>query len=162
MNTIHKAFQDKTRSFPINQTTKLYPFHGSSKYLFDKFIIIGYDNATIIQNVIPIKYKPQTHNKQETILSKCPAVPFANAFSCTIEIEPLILSEVCADYEKVLLDNETILKLIFPNKPLCYYYSNEHMRSSKKLEYPTSYSIVFNSNPSSNEGLKKSYNGLKQ
>ena len=161
MNTIHEAFQDKTYSFPINQTTKLYPFHGESKYLFDKFIIIGYDSATITQNVIPIKYKSQTQNKQQdTFLSKCPPVPFASTASFTIDIEPLILSEICSDYEKVLLDNETILKLIFPNKPLCYYYSSDYLRSSKRQEHPSSYSIVFNSNPSSNEGLKKSYNGL--
>ena len=159
MNIIHKAFQDKTSSFPINQTTKLFPFHGSSKFLFDKFLIIGYDHATLTQNVIPIKYKA-TPQKQETLLSKCPPVPFANAFSFDIDIEPLILSEICADYQKVLLDNETILKLVFPNKPLCYYFSSDYMKNSKRQEYPASFSIVFNSNPSSNEGLKKSYNGL--
>ena len=159
MDIIHKAFHNKANSFSINQTSKLYPFHGSSKYLFDKFLIIGYNSLTISQEFIPNKSK-LLQQKVEPIIKNSPINPFVNSFSFPIDVEPMILTEICSDYEKVLLDNDMILTLLFPNKPLGYYFPNDYMRNPKKPDYPKPFSLVFNSNPSSNEGLKKSYNGI--
>ena len=160
MDIINNAFLNKSSSFSINQTSKLYPFHGPSKYLFDKFLIIGYNTITILQELVHNKNKLLTQ-KVEPIIKNSPVDPFINSYSFQIEIEPMILTEICSDYEKILLDNDMILQLLFPNKPLGYYFPNDYyVKNPKKPDYPKPFTFVFNSNPSSNEGLKKSYNGI--
>ena len=166
MNIITNAFHNKSSSssssssFSINQTSKLYPFHGISKHLFDKFLIIGYNTITIFQELVHNKSKLLSQ-KIEPIIKNSPVNPFMNAYSFQIETEPMILSEICSDYEKILLDNDMILRLLFPNKPIGYYFTSDYViKNPKKQDYPKPFTFVFNSNPSSNEGLKKSYNGI--
>ena len=162
MNIITDAFHNKssTSSFSINQTSKLYPFHGISKHLFDKFLIIGYNTITIFQELFHNKSKLLSQ-KIEPIIKNSPLNPFMNAYSFQIETEPMILSEICSDYEKILLDNDMILRLLFPNKPIGYYFPSDYViKNPKKQDCPKPFTFVFNSNPSSNEGLKKSYNGI--
>ena len=137
-----------------------YTYHGASSYLIDKFLIIGYDNLLFdkeITSTKPMISKPASQMKLPSLYSKS-----SQAYPFTLQIEPNILSEICSDYDKTLLDNNTIINLIFPNKPLCYYYESKTTFNLDKNnnELPQYYFVLFNSNPSSNDSIKKSYNGI--
>ena len=158
MNEIIQSFERKEQSFDINQTIKRYPFHGCSKYLIDKFLIIGYDKM-VFDKVIQPSHKASLNQKNDS--SRNSFNPLTNAYSFPINTEPSIINEICSDYSKELLDNEIITSLVFPNKPVGYYFDSERSKEeAKKNQAQQNYSVIFNSNPSSNVGLKKSYNGI--
>ena len=50
MEKILKSFESKAESFPLNKKIRRYPFNGTSKYLFDKFLLLGYDGQVKFSN----------------------------------------------------------------------------------------------------------------
>ena len=160
-----------------NDLLKLYPFNGRSPYLIDKFYIIGYDYLTL--HKLLIENTPKNLDDESKEFRKF-----------NIDEEPCILNEITSDYNKVGLPNETILKMIFPNKLDFYYIVNENnsfnaRKSSKfnqminnnnnnnefcKIEFRKnpkfvknfikSYKTFFSSNPQSENNSKKSINGI--
>ena len=53
MEKIVRAFESKEKSFLLNKKIKRYPFNGSSPYLIDKLVILGYDSLTRDKDIIP-------------------------------------------------------------------------------------------------------------
>ena len=88
-----------------------YTYHGASSYLIDKFIIIGYDNLLFDKEITttkPMISKPASQMKLPSLYSKS-----SQAYPFTLQFEPNILSEICSDYDKTLLDNNTIINQFF-------------------------------------------------
>ena len=80
-----------------------YTYHGASSYLIDKFLIIGYDNLLFDKEITTTKptiTKPASQMKLPSLYSKS-----SQAYPFTLQFEPNILSEICSDYDKTLLDN---------------------------------------------------------
>ena len=53
MEKILKSFESKAESFPLNKKIRRYPFNWTSKYLFDKFLLLGYDVLTREKEIYP-------------------------------------------------------------------------------------------------------------
>ena len=155
---------------------KLYPFNGRSKFLIDKFYIIGYNYLNIYK--LLIDNTPNCLNEDMEKEIKEP-------HKFNIDEEPYILNEFTSDYGKACLPNETILKMIYPKKLDFYYTSEENINTLKrsivtisninkindfnKIEFtkdefsqnfPKSYFVIFSSNPQSENNSKKSINGI--
>ena len=175
MEKILKSFESKQDSFPLNKTIRRYPFNGNSKYLFDKFVLLGYDNLTrdkIISPKIPelIQKQPKNDKKDPNEIgtfiqgTKIPYNPYVKPTSFEIPIEPNVLGEICSDYTKELITNDKILELVFPNKYFGYFYQNLDSFYKAKSEgmTPIKQMVVFHSNPNTNEGLKRSQYGFAQ
>ena len=111
-------------------TMKRYPFNGRSKYLIDKFFIIGYDYATLNKLLINSNlYFTQNSSKscedEQTEKSKNKKLP--QEFQ--INEPPSLINEISNDYNKEVLDIDLIIEMIFPNKPK-FYYVEEDLNSN--------------------------------
>ena len=156
MNTIENQFSRKESSFDFVPTIKKYQYHGTSPYLIDKFVIIGYSVLDYEKNILPSLKTPLVQKTQ-------PGQFFfpSNGISFQVPVEPTIISEISSNYDKTVLENDTIIELVFPNRPIGYFFESKKAYASDKGEnLPKAQTIVFNSNPSTNEGLKMSFNGL--
>ena len=122
-------------------TMKRYPFNGRSKYLIDKFFIIGYDYATLnkilIQNNLDF-LQNSSKNTDEEQNEKNKNKKFPQEFE--IDEPPSLINEISNDYNKEVLDIDLIIEMIFPNKPKLYYTEEDlnryinHNSSSKNVE----------------------------
>ena len=156
MNTIENQFSRKESSFDFVPTIKKYQYHGTSPYLIDKFVIIGYSVLDYEKNILPSLKTPLVQKTQ-------PGQFFfpSNGISFQVPVEPTIISEISSNYDKTVVENDTIIELVFPNRPIGYFFESKKAYASDKGEnLPKAQTIVFNSNPSTNEGLKMSFNGL--
>jgi hypothetical protein len=107
-------------------TMKRYPFNGRSKYLMDKFFIIGYDYSTL--NKILIKKDldfivNSSKNSEEEQSDKNKNKKLPQEFC--IDEPPSLINEISNDYSKEVLDIDIIIEMIFPNKPNFYYVEEE-------------------------------------
>ena len=116
-----------------NGLIKKYPFNGRSKYLIDKFYIIGYEpnqfkklitnnnqNRKNLENLAK-KIKNEAYGK------KCTKQRF------TVQELPTLLNEISNDYKKKLPDIDLINDMIFPNKAdilVKGYYTKKQFQSS--------------------------------
>ena len=123
-------------------TMKLYPFNGRSKYLIDKFYIIGYDYPTLKKILIKndldfIKNLEKKNDEEQTEKLKINQLP--QEFQ--LQEPPSLINEISSDYSKEVLDIDIIIEMIFPNKPKFYYVEEDssiieeanHCNSSKKI-----------------------------
>ena len=115
----------------LNETILRYPFNGRSKYLIDKFYIMGFDSKTLHKNLID-------YNNDDDILNKTDRISINISFEhkyhkseskkilqiFQIEDPPTILNEFTSDYKKQIPDKDLIKEMIFPNK-IDFYYSEE-------------------------------------
>ena len=172
MEKILKSFESKAESFPLNKKIRRYPFNGTSKYLFDKFLLLGYDGLTREKEIYPklselIQKQPKYDKKESNEIgsfiqgTKIPYNPLVKPNSFEIPVEPNLLGEICSDYTKDLLTNDKIIELVFPNKYYGYYYQNMELYTKARNESltPIKQMVVFHSNPNTNEGLKRSQYG---
>ena len=82
----------------------LYPYNGRALNLIDKFYIFGYNYLTLKKYLID-----ETPKISEIKLD-------SEGFgSFKLKEEPSTLSEISHDYNKEIIDNESIKKLIYPN-----------------------------------------------
>jgi hypothetical protein len=204
-------------------TMKRYPFNGRSKYLIDKFFIIGYDYATLHKLLIKRKLdfiQNSSKNNEEELLEKNRNRKLPQEFE--VSEPPLLINEISSDYNKEVLDIDLIIEMIFPNKPKFYYVeedldpdnnkpnnstknmvnlneeikrtrtssaegniysssinfgknklkkdfdfnsssesnSTQNINLNKEEYFPTSYNVIFSSNPQSGKNSKKSINGF--
>ena len=117
---------------------KRYPFNGRSKYLIDKFFIIGYDYTTLHKLLIKnnwnfIQNSPK--NNEEESLEKNKNTKFPKEFE--VNEPPLLINEISSDYNKEVLDIDWIIEIIFPNKPKFYYVEEELNHNNKKKNEST-------------------------
>ena len=88
----------------IENTSPLYPYNGRALNLIDKFYIFGYNYLTLKKYLID-----ETPKISEIKLD-------SEGFgSFKLKEEPSTLSEISHDYNKEIIDNESIKKLIYPN-----------------------------------------------
>ena len=104
-----------------------YPFIGYAPNLIDYFLIIGYDHLFIEND---LKKQMKLENKDEKIDKKYEYQP---------KTYPTVLSSIPSfqSHNKLMLENEIILKLIFPDPPYVFYN-----RTSKKQK---GYNVNFGS-----------------
>ena len=141
--------------FKINQLSKnnkdiKYPFSGTALNLIDKFLVLGYDQKTI-----DFTYENYNIEPEKNICSHFTFFKF--------EERPNIVNEICNDYLKDLLDNDLILKLVFPDYPQMYFLKKKFFNKPKEKDDEiliNPYPIIFSINTQDNSGCQKSYNGL--
>ena len=96
--------QENEQMKKIENTSPLYPYNGRALNLIDKFYIFGYNYLTLKKYLID-----ETPKISEIKLD-------SEGFgSFKLKEEPSTLSEISHDYNKEIIDNESIKKLIYPN-----------------------------------------------
>ena len=140
-----------------------FPFHGKDKNLIDKFLIIGYDIPTMksISNLNETKFSSNNLNLNQLLFyldkEKLNNNNEINTIQLNIIEYPIILNDISNNYSKISFDNEQIIEMIFPNKPIIYVKQNDKLN---KPHYNYQYCVVFNSNPHDEKNSKKSINGI--
>ena len=107
-------------------TMKRYPFNGRSKYLIDKFYIIGYDYATLNKLLINSNIdftQNSSKSSEEEQSEKLKNKKLPQEF--LINEPPSLINEISNDYNKEVLDIDLIIEMIFPNKPKFYYVEED-------------------------------------
>ncbi len=140
-----------------------FPFHGKDKNLIDKFLIIGYDIPTMksISNLNETKFSSNNLNLNQLLFyvdkEKLNNNNEINTIQLNITEYPIILNDISNNYSKISFDNEQIIEMIFPNKPIIYVKQNDKVN---KQHFNYQYCVVFNSNPHDEKNSKKSINGI--
>ena len=131
-----------------SKLTKKYPFLGFSPNLIDYFLIIGYDisskNEIALNNAenlinTPSLIKNTTTYHRDLKFPKEEAndgpkfIMFPSSFY-KIDYKPLVLNSIGSDYINAALDEELIIKSLFPDKKTKIYYENS---KNERNELPT-------------------------
>jgi len=142
---------ENTSKSYLNETILRYPFNGRSKYLIDKFYIIGYDSKTLYQNLIEdynlfddnniSKSNSSLNISLDELLAKTESKKIPKSFK--IEDPPTILNEITSDYKKQVPDKDLIKDMIFPNK--LDFYSIEENTKTKSFHSESNITRVKNS-----------------
>ena len=176
------------RESHISGFIKRYPFNGHSKYLIDKFYIIGYNAPTLTKLLYEDGDDPNNLSKN-IIIDNIDEEKFksANLQPFHLEEDPIILNELASDFDKKCLNYDIMKEMIFPNKISLYYseedlssYNKEKEKAKEKSEddkkddnfviyekndnfnnelLKTS-CVIFSSNPQAENNTKKSINGF--
>ena len=116
----------------LSQTILRYPFNGRSKYLIDKFYIMGFDSKTLYRNLIENNFDESINKSNssmnlsiEDLFSKSEPKKTPQIFH--FNDPPTILNEITSDYKKQVPDKDLIKDMIFPNK-LDFYYTEESLK----------------------------------
>ena len=142
---------NQINSFEINKLNDnnkeiKYPFNGKAPNLIDKFLVLGYEQKTI-----DFTYQICNIEFEENLKTDFNIFQF--------EERPNVVNEICNDYSKDLLDNDLIIKIIFPNNPKMYFLRKEIL-NEKEEKIVKPYSVIFSICPKDDSGSIKSYNGL--
>ena len=128
-----------------------YPFSGTASNLFDKFLVLGYDQKDIERTLLSDEPKPK--NIKNNYLKY---VDFLE--------RPTIMNEICFNYTKECQESDMLLRLIFPNCPKLYFLEKKYIKEQKEQydfnEENNNYSIIFSINHLDENSSKKSHNGL--
>ena len=176
------------RESHISGFIKRYPFNGHSKYLIDKFYIIGYNAPTLTKLLYEDGDDPNNLSKN-IIIDNIDEEKFksANLQPFHLEEDPIILNELASDFDKKCLNYDIMKEMIFPNK-ISLYYSEEDLSSYNKEkekvkekseddkkdnnfviyekndnfnnELLKTSCVIFSSNPQAENNTKKSINGF--
>ena len=124
---------------------KRYPFNGRSKYLIDRFYIIGFrpnqihkiifqnsQNMQILQNVAK-KVKEESLNSYSQKSQFNPNFQKNHQKKIIIDESPSLLNEISSDMQKELPDINLLKNMLFPNK-LYFYLKTEPLRRSQLLK----------------------------
>ena len=151
-----------------------YPFNGRSKYLIDKFCIIGFDSS-YIQNLVEENRIKENIDKKIGEVGSNIIDKDKNSNLISIDIKsssPMLISEISSDYMKEIISSDIIKELIFP-KGCQFFYEikvkniEEHNNSNKDLSsilgtYKKNklapYFVIFSNNPQIENNSKKSIN----
>ena len=150
----------------LDETILRYPFNVRSKYLIDKFYIMGFDSKTLYRNLIENNVDDSVNKSNSTLnisiedifSSKSDSKKNPQIFH--IEDTPTILNEITSDYKKQMPDKDLIKDMIFPNK-LDFYCTEEvpklksfnsaenNMKINKQLKFH--HSQMANDNTNNND-----------
>ena len=123
----------KKKESIISNFIKRYPFNGRSKYLIDKFYIIGYNTPTLNKLLFEESNDPENLSKN-IILDKIDEEKkslYLNLTPFHLEEEPILLNELASDFDKKCLNFDIMKEMILPNK-ISLYYSEEDFSSYTK------------------------------
>ena len=152
-----------------------YPFNGRSKYLIDKFCIIGFDSSYIQNLVEENKIGENISDKKIGEISSNTIDKEKNSNLISIYIKsssPMLLSEMSSDYTKEIVSSDIIKELIFP-KGCQFFYEvkdksiEEYNNSDKDINSGfviirnnklAPYFVTFSNNPQIENNSKKSIN----
>ena len=174
----------------ISNYIKRYPFNGRSEYLIDKFYIIGYNVPTLNKLLFENNSDNDSLSKYiilDKIDEEKSRLSTANLQPFHFEEEPILLNEIASDYDKKCLNFDIMRDMILPNK-ITLYYSEEDLSSYNKEKEKTkdkeeseseednffiyeknenfnnellkTSSVIFSSNPQTENNSKKSINGF--
>ena len=141
---------------PNPNMIKRYPFNGRSKYLIDRFYIIGFKpnqiNKIIFKNEQNKKLLQSMAKKvlqEESTGTFHSKSQFNSNFQknppkkLTIEESPSLLNEISSDMKKELPDINLIKNMLFPNK-INFYIKSELLRKDQYLgRYTSNQSFSF-------------------
>ena len=124
------------RESQISGYIKRYPFNGHSKYLIDKFYIIGYTNPTLNKILFADNIENNNNLSKYIILDNIDKERFKlsstlNLQPFHLEEDPIILNELASDFDKKCLNYDIMKEMIFPNK-VSLYYSEEDLSTYNK------------------------------
>ena len=155
----------------INETILRYPFNGRSKYLIDKFYIMGFDPKTLYRNLIEDNTNDSVkRNNSALTIESSKSDSKKNPQIFHLDDPPTILNEITSDYKKQVPDKDLIKDMIFPNS-LDFYWTEEipnlksfnsaenNIKMNKQLKFKRSKTPNFNNNNDENndDNFKKIY-----
>ena len=168
---------------------KRYPFNGRSKYLIDKFYIIGYNAPTLNKLIFSKEINNNNNLSKYIILNEIEEEKNRSSSNNLqpfhFEEDPIILSELASDFGKKCLNYDIMKDMIFPNKISLYYLEEDLPSSNKekgknnekednvkdnfiiyeenedlKSDLLKTSCVIFSSNPQTENNSKKSINGF--
>ena len=126
----------------IFDTIKRYPFNGRSKYLIDKFYLIGYDYGSIhklfiespIKDIIKEQPKTELNDSDFNDLIGSKKIKKEEEFKSIIipKTPPILLNEIASDYKKQIPSFDIIRNMIFPNGCEFFYTVENYKEESFK------------------------------
>ena len=122
--------------------TKKYPFLGSSPSLIDYFLIIGYDTASkneIAFNLLEAQNQFNTLQKSKTVPVEREKEKNNPFMAYQVDNKPVILNSIGSDFISAALDEELIIKCLFPNKIMI----NFEMTKNERTELPTKNMMLY-------------------
>ena len=154
-------------SLTLFDTIKKYPFNGRSKYLIDKFYIIGYDNLTLNKLLFKSNIRDLIYSNKQNISVDEDYNEFMGVKkeakglkSIIIDEVPSLLNEISSDYSKPVPDIDLIIDMIFPNKPKFYYHCSPNEKSdlpNEKFEGRSSKLSSFSRMSVKSDGIKNKH-----
>ena len=177
------------RESQISGNIKRYPFNGRSKYLIDKFYIIGYNAPTLNKLIFSKEINNNNNLSKYIILNEIEEEKNRSSSNNLqpfhFEEDPIILSELASDFGKKCLNYDIMKDMIFPNKISLYYLEEDLPSSNKekgknkekednvkdnfiiyeenedlKSDLLKTSCVIFSSNPQTENNSKKSINGF--
>ena len=177
------------RESQISGYIKRYPFNGRSKYLIDKFYIIGYNAPTLNKLIFSKEINNNNNLSKYIILNEIEEEKNRSSSNNLqpfhFEEDPIILSELASDFGKKCLNYDIMKDMIFPNKISLYYLEEDLPSSNKekgknkekednvkdnfiiyeenedlKSDLLKTSCVIFSSNPQTENNSKKSINGF--
>ena len=122
---------------------KKFPYNGKEPNLLGKFMIIGYDSKFV-------------EKMSSTIYDEYVSMPNSTTpIEVKMDDMPMIINEISYDYNQEFLDDDIMLEVLFPNKPIVYFIKSPNV---KNTVFPQT-NIVFSLNPYDDANSKKSLNG---
>ena len=119
--------------------TKKYPFYGYSPNLIESFLIIGFDNSFKNEKALEIldnknlNQKPKKKEEEQNTESNVKLIP------TFIPGRPIVLNNISTDFHDGVLNEEEIIKNMFPNNQTPIHIS---FSKTGKLE-PSNQNLLF-------------------
>ena len=131
---MENIINDKDENLNLFNTMQRYPFNGRSKYLIDKFYLIGYEYNSIHKLLIETKIKDiikedskELNNSDFNDLMGNKKIKKEEFKSITFpDSPPILLNEIASDHKKQMPSFDIILNMIFPNGCKFFYSSEEY------------------------------------
>ena len=149
-NQINEIREEPKLNIEEVNLTKKFPFLGFSPSLIDYFLIIGYEIPTkneIASDAINKMIASASENKDLNPIKEESSKDKENIphLQFQTDLRPAILNSIGSDFTNAALDEELIIKYMFPNNPLTLYYENlnEKGRSERRKEPPTQNIILY-------------------
>ena len=149
-NQINEIREEPKLNIEEVNLTKKFPFLGFSPSLIDYFLIIGYEIPTkneIASDAINKMIASTSENKDLNPIKEESSKDKENIphLQFQTDLRPAILNSIGSDFTNAALDEELIIKYMFPNNPITLYYENlnEKGRSERRKEPPTQNIILY-------------------
>ena len=140
-NKNNLEIKDNSKSLNIKQIK--HPFCGEASNLIDKFLVFGYEHKDIELILLNKDFE-----KIKIINRQMKYSEFKDY--------PKIMNEICYNPKKEIIDNNSLLKIIYPYFPILYL--KEKDKKPDFNEELLNYSKIFSINPKNN--TNQYYNGL--
>ena len=117
--------------------TKKYPFLGCSPSLIDYFLILGYDSASkneIASNLLAAQSQLNNFQRTRSIPAEKEREMNFPFLAFQIDNKPVVLNSIGSDFISAALDEELIIKHLFPSKLVSINFEKS---KNERTELPT-------------------------